>query len=69
MVTEGAQALGLVMLGFHMGNQIVATVTLMTPTAFDMEAGIYCGSMGSSTWTAIRMPALSVESAFPLVPL
>jgi len=69
LVTEVAHALGLVMLGFHMVNQIVAAVTLITPTAFDMAAGIYCGSIGSSTWTAICMPALTVESAFPLVPL
>jgi hypothetical protein len=57
------------MLDFHMVNQIVSAVTLITPTAFDMAAGIYCGSIGSSTWTAIGMPALTVESAFPLVPL
>lgn len=69
MVTEVAHALGLVMLDFHMVNQIVSAVNLITPTAFDMAAGIYCGSIGISTWTAIGMPALTVESAFPLVPL
>ena len=68
-IAEVALALGVVMLGFHMVMQIVAAVTLITPTAFNKKTGVYCGSIRNSTWTVIRMPALTVESAFPLVPL
>ena len=39
-IAEVALALGVVMLGFHMVMQIVAAVTLITPTAFNKNRGL-----------------------------